>query len=433
MSSRTGLLLPTTLRTWLFDLVQSIPARSVATLLELLLGMMLSERGMISQAILAITPRCGWQAYYWFVEHARFPWIRLVHGLCAIVNREFPEPRRFLIIDDTIILRCSPKAPDAAVRFDHVKRTNRPRHMLCQVLVTLSASIIDCAGAFRAVPLLSLPVKAEGNPGKLSIAQALLGTLAPRFAATTLLVDAWYMRRRLVLWATAHGIAVIGQIRRDSALFHIPAPPARRGRGRPRKYGMRITKDVLDALPVSETVIAAYGRSMMRWCAVSCRPRFLSGLEVRVVRVAMKTTTGWTKDRLLLSTDTALSDENIIIGYSRRWPTEPLFRNIKQGEGFREMWMQTRKTLIRWLHIVQTAAALTIMLAARRDPELEALARIGGWRKETRPATPGLVKNALAAAFRYLPPLPLLGIATRSLPKNRCPATTGPPTVARAA
>ena len=63
-----------------------------------------------------------------------------MHALCDIVECEFPEARRFVIIDDTIILRSSAKAPDAAVRFDHVKRANQ--HVLCQVLVTLSASIV---------------------------------------------------------------------------------------------------------------------------------------------------------------------------------------------------------------------------------------------------------------------------------------------------
>ena len=61
--------------------------------------------------------------------------------------------------------------------------------------------------------------------------------------------------------------------------------------------------------------------------------------------------------------------------------------------------MQARKTLMRWLHVVQTGAALAIMLSAKTDPELDALARIGGWRKEIKPSTPGLVKQALAGAF----------------------------------
>jgi hypothetical protein len=128
---------------------------------------------MISQALLAIAPRRCWQAYYWFVERGRLPWIRLVRGLCAILEREFPEPRHFLIIDDTIIFRTSPKAPDAKSRFYHITRMNRPRYVLCQGPVTLSASIVDACGRFRAVPLLSLPIKADGNPGRLVMARAL--------------------------------------------------------------------------------------------------------------------------------------------------------------------------------------------------------------------------------------------------------------------
>lgn len=428
MSPRTGSAFPTTLRTWLQEVVRSIPSRCVGTLLELLFGTMLTDRGMISQAILAIAPRRGWQAYYWFVEHAHFPWIGLVHALCDIVEREFPEARRFVIIDDTIILRSSAKAPDAAVRFDHVKRANRPQHVLCQVLVTLSASIVDFAGRFRAVPLLSFPVKADGNPGKITMAKALLGAIANHFPSLLVVLDAWYMKRRLVLWAVDRAIAVIGQIRRDSALFRIPEPPAKRKRGRPKKYGDRITSADMDALPVTQKPTSAYGGRLMRWCGITCRPRFLRGLDVRVVRISMRTNKGWTKDRLVLSTDTTLCDEDIIIGYSRRWPTEPLYRDLKFTEGFREMWMQARKTLMRWLHVVQTGAALAIMLSAKTDPELDALARIGGWRKEIKPSTPGLVKQALAGAFVHFAPLPLLRIKTRSASKNgSAPTTRSPP------
>ena len=88
MSPRTGSAFPTTLRTWLQEVVRSIPSRCVGTLLELLFGTMLTDRGMISQAILAIAPRRGWQAYSWFVEHAHFPWIGLVHALCDMGSDE---------------------------------------------------------------------------------------------------------------------------------------------------------------------------------------------------------------------------------------------------------------------------------------------------------------------------------------------------------
>lgn len=434
MSPQTRPGIPTTLKIWLHDLVGSIPSRNTGTLLELLFGALLTDRGMISQALLMIAPRRGWQAYYWFVEHARLPWIHVVRAVCGIVEREFPEERRRLIVDDTLVLRTSAKAPDAAVRFDHVKRANRPRHVLCQMFVWLAAVITDNTGKARAVPLLAFPVKAEGNPGKLVMARALLGAVLDHFhTPLVLLVDAWYMRRRLVLWAVGRGVTVIGQIRRDSALFRKPDPPPKGRRGRPRKYGARITPDDIALLPVTEKQTPAYGGTLMRWRGVACRPRFLRGLDTRVVWVSMRRKDGWTKDRLLLSTDPTLGDEGIILDYAHRWPVETMFRNLKVAEGFREMWMQQRKTLLRWVHIVQAAAALAILLAARADPELDALARIGGWRRETRPSTPGLVKKALAGAFQHFAPLPLLGGDARSAPKSRPAAATGPPSRAAAA
>ena len=55
------------------------------------------------------------------------------------------------------------------------------------------------------------------------MAKALLGTIASHFPSVLVVLDAWYMKRRLVLWAVDRSIAVIGQIRRDSALFRIPS------------------------------------------------------------------------------------------------------------------------------------------------------------------------------------------------------------------
>src|SRR3954469_17870654 len=173
----------------------------------------------------------------------------------------------------------------------------------------------------RPVPRRPAPlVSGQGNPGKITMAKALLGAIASHFPSV--LLDAGYMKRRLVVWALDRAIAVIGQIRRDSALFRIPVPPAKRQR--PKKYGDRITS--ADALPVTQKQTSAYGGRLMRWCGITCR--FLRGLDVRVVRISMRTNKGWTKDRLVLSTDTTLCDEDIIIGYSRRWPTEPLYRDL---------------------------------------------------------------------------------------------------------
>src|SRR3954466_4106085 len=88
------------------------------------------------------------------------------------------------------------------------------------VLAHVSLSTVIGAAA---EPSPGLPtVRLDG--GKL--AKILIGAVLHQLRPNILLVDAWFMRARLVLWAMARGITVVGQARLDTALFLRP----RRGR-----------------------------------------------------------------------------------------------------------------------------------------------------------------------------------------------------------
>ena len=132
---------PATLSRWVREIVGAIPGPARSTVAELILGALLGGGGHVTQAVLALTPRLGWQAYHWMIEHGRFRLLGLVAALCGIVRRETCGPRRFAIIDDTLAPRCSAKAPGAAVRFDHGSKRNRPAFLLCQAFVTLGAVV----------------------------------------------------------------------------------------------------------------------------------------------------------------------------------------------------------------------------------------------------------------------------------------------------
>lgn len=88
------------------------------------------------------------------------------------------------------------------------------------------------------LPIVSRLVPASGNRNKLTIALALVHGLTP---VTTkpdrVLFDAWFMRARLVLPLLSRKMRVIGQARRDTALFMPPIVLVKPGRGRPAKYG----------------------------------------------------------------------------------------------------------------------------------------------------------------------------------------------------
>src|SRR3954467_13826266 len=303
---------PATLCRWVGEIVQSSPEAGRLTLVELIVGALLASGGHVTQAVLALTPRLGWQAYHWMLERGRFRLLGLISALCRIVRREIGEQRCFAIIDDTLAPRCSAQAPGVAVRFDHAAKTNRPAFLLCQCFVTLSA-VIPCRDRPRSVPLVTGLCRSSGNAGKIAIAKGLLRAVRD-LGPVCLLLDAWYRRGSLIPAALALGHEVIGQVRRDTALFVLPPPRQPGRRGRSRLYGARLDADAVAALPASVHAIAGYGGP-----AASRRvPPALSAGRHRAWCELEKP--GGGRTRLLLSTNPALSAP--VEAYSNRWSIE---------------------------------------------------------------------------------------------------------------
>lgn len=212
--------IPTVLLIWFQTIADAIPTRARTTVVELVFGCMLTGRGHVTQAIAAITPRRGWRAYFRMIETGGFSWLDIVHALCRIVRDSFVrQDCCVMALDDTLLLRSSKKAPGAARRFDHAGKPNRPRHVLAQNLVSLS-TVIGPPGRRRSLPLVSRLSDDGLDGGKL--AKILIGAVLHQLRPDILLVDAWFMRARLVLWAVARGITVVGQARLDTALFLRP-------------------------------------------------------------------------------------------------------------------------------------------------------------------------------------------------------------------
>src|SRR5215218_1848327 len=325
------------------------------------------------------------------IERGRFRLLGLVAALCGIVRRETcGAPRRFAIIDGTLAPRCSAKAPGAAMWFDHGHKQNRPAFLLCQAFVALAA-VVPCRDRPRAIPIVTGLCRGAGHAGKIALAKGLLRAVGDRLGPLCLLLDAWYMRGSLIRAALRRGHVVVGQVRRDTALFRPPPPRAPGTRGRPRVYGERIDAEAVARLPASCHRIGGYGGRVARLRHVLRRPRSLRGVIVRAVWCELeKRGGGWAKRRLLLSTDPALSAVAVVEAHANRRTVEPLFATLKLGDGLGAMWQRGRTALLRWLHLVQIGRALLVLLTAKAEPQTSALLRIGGWR-QTATLTPGLV------------------------------------------
>ena len=423
MVARAVVGIPTVLCLWISEIIASVPGRCAVTVLELLIGTMLTGSGAISQAILGVPCRRHWTSYYWMVRKGKFDWTALVQALCRIVKREFPSERCVVVGDDTLIPRVSEAAPGASNQDDHAHKPDRPDYLLAQTVVSLSAVIGNSWGSWS-VPLMSNLAVQTGNPGKLETMRAMVEEVSPTLGAITLLLDTWYMKRYLIIDVLQRVGIVIGQVRQDTALYE-PPPPRTGKPGRPRKYGDRITQAKLKTLPQTHTELPIYGgHRTVRYRTAVCMARFLGGRLVRVVWVSMFVDGKWKPERLLLSTDPSHTAEYVIFTYSLRWTIEPMFAALKWGEGMIAMWMQSVETFHRWLSIVQIGRALIQMLAVKADATTLALAQVAAWRKEPY-LTAGMVKAGLVRAFWNITPAQAWHRRGRKFdPSRRVPMTT---------
>ena len=209
--------------------------------------------------------------------------------------------------------------------------------------------------------------------------------------------------RGILLRATLKvGLQVIGQVRKDTALFRIPEQKI--NRGRPRKYGAKYAPEDIAQLPIVPVQLFIYGKlQWVRYRSVIAKVRFLDGRPVRAVWVSFEDEKrGVTQERLILATDTSLAPHEVIEVYAKRWAIEPMFHQVKNSWGWNETWQQSRQTVHRWLHLLGIGYALPQLLAIKGGADIEKMANTTPWR-EKDPVTAGRVRSRLVRIFGHFP------------------------------
>lgn len=395
--------IPPILASVIARLTAAVPARARSTFLDLLLGAAVTKGGHVTDAILAGGLSRGWSTYYWFLEQGRWSWLRVWAALLEVLTMLFRPVVWYAVIDDSVVERVSTEAPGSLVHHNHNAKPNRPKFLRGQGWLCLTAVIERNDFAVGAVPLLLRLVRRGTNRGKLRSAGLLLRLLGQRLGHVRLLLDAWFMRAWLIHRALAAGHTVIGCVRRDLALFEVPKPPRKRKRGRPRKYGARLTPDRVAALPEHRSAEILYGKlEVVRYRTCLVAARFLHGRVVRAVWVELERPDRRDKprqQRLLICTDPALTAPVVISGYAKRWSVESLFRNLKHGFGLKDAWQQSRQALMRWVTVLALGYAIPQMLAFTDPARLAGLAEPAPWRAPGS-RTAGLIQAGIARILR---------------------------------
>ena len=266
-------------------------------------------------------------------------------------------------------------------------------------------SVLGGANRKYVLPIVSRSVPATGNRNKLTIALALVRSLAPVMMnkPVRLLFDAWFMRARLVLPLLSRKMPIIGQARYDTALFLPPDVLSKPRRGRPKTYGIKVIPDAIRNLPVTEVKLTLYGKEqLVRLRTTVAMARFLKGTPVRAVWCEFYDADKqrWSKARLLLATETQLNAEEILCLYARRWGIEPLFHNLKRWWGVNNLWQQKRTVLELWMQIRSTAWTLVQLLSLVAEDAFP-IEVVAPWRNK-QPLTGGLVTQWLRMEFAGL-------------------------------
>src|SRR3954454_18836995 len=238
------------------QLSAAIPSRARDTFRTLLIGAAVTHSGHVTAAIAAAGCDRAWTTCFRFLDYARWSWLALCAALASLLCQVFRPALWSVIIDDTLVERRSRKAPGSRIHHNHANKPNRPRFLRGQGWLCLAA-VVERNFKVGAVPLLLRLVRAGTGGGRLIGARVLVRALGERLGAVRLLLDSWYMRAPLVLDAVAAGHCVIGQARRDTALYR-PPPRLTGKRGRPRKYGARLRPDEVAALAVKRTAQIMY-------------------------------------------------------------------------------------------------------------------------------------------------------------------------------
>ena len=381
----------------ILSLTSSLPLRSVFQFLVLLTGAIVNP-GHVTDALCGSGREHLWSSSYKWLRLGRWSHVMLGRKMCELVSG-LKQHKLFLVYDDTVIYRCSNKAPGSKIHHEHSKKPNRSQYVLGQCLVVLVATkFVPMCGPVS-IPLLSRLTPTTGNTGKLTAARVIWRTVKEKFCNNSvyMLLDAWYMKAPLINYLLQEGVHVIGNIRGDSAVFELPPIKKETKRGRPRKYGARIYREQIERKRFAVRQMTLYNAPhKVHYQAQTVKAKFLGGRVVKVVWVKLEKVESGNISRLklFLSTDTTMSAVEIIDAYARRWSVESFFHQIKNAWGLQQAWQQHRQTFARWTQLLYAAYFVPAYLLAKEPEKAVRLAIFQPWRNQ-RQLTVGVVQQGV--------------------------------------
>jgi len=216
--------IPSELCHWITFLNNAIPPRSIDTFIELLISAMLTPAGFVTAAYLMIEMRNRWTCYYKWLQRGKWSWLSLSRQFVRLALKTLGIDLVHLIIDDTLTLRSSKKAPGSQIHHQHGNKPNLAKFVRGQCWVSLPMAARRVDNSPVVLPVLSMLIPSANNTAKLIVVNTLIRGVCSLFrdVKVRVLVDSWHMRRVFIESMHKRGFDVVEQARIDTRLYDEP-------------------------------------------------------------------------------------------------------------------------------------------------------------------------------------------------------------------
>ena len=196
---------------------------------------------------------------------------------------------------------------------------------------------------------------------------AVLKRICSKIPRGLILFDRGFARRKVFTMLLGLGHHLLCRAKSNAVFYHIPKAVKRRQRGRPKKYGDRLSihrlrYKVVSILAKDAQVASKVVRTKM--CPVDVR--------LAVIRTRPKPSKPY-RYFCVFTTDLTLEIPQILEYYRHRWQIETAFRDAKQHFGFNAYQVRSRKSINRFVQLSFIAASLTKLIFSTPQPTDEPL------------------------------------------------------------
>lgn len=359
---------------WIGTLAQVLDSRVRDQLAPMFLGLLFAQgRRTVASWLRAIGVRKEYDEYYYFLSSLGRKTQEVASHLLRRVQAVVPLGDRLLFgLDDTPTKRYGPCVEGAGIHHNPTPGPAGQKFLYGHVWVTVAWLVRHGQWGTIALPLLArLYVRVKDVKvlqalygwkfqTKLDLAAELVEWLAKwlRYLGKPIwvVVDGAYAKRPFLRRAVAAGVTVVSRLRKDAALWSVPAKVDHRQkrRGRPRTYGterISLAKRAAQKRGWQKGTFILYGREIEKTFKTFLATYRPLGGVIRVVLV--QEDQGWIA---FFCTDRDASVASILEAVADRAAIEQVFHDVKEVHGAGQPQLRNLRSnigawnLTLWLH-----------------------------------------------------------------------------------